>query len=367
MQLVANDSSKPPTIPYARRPRVATNASQVPPPIPHSRRPPNALAASSETRKETTQVSLSKVTLYRLHSAARADHFYTTHAGERDLFSRHCGYKYEAPAAQILASPAESTVPLFRILRNKEHFYTTDVMEKDEVLRDTSDAAAVHYEGVAGYVYPIQLSGTIPLYRLYRPQVDNHFYTTSKLEKRLRLKVIGWMDEGTACYVYPITKKPPHVGGDGVEARPTKVSVYRLYSKARREHLYTASMSERDMVVRDRGYQHPTQIGEIFASPAKDTVPLFRLFRNGEHFYTTDAAERECSLLHGAQDQGVLGYVYSNHVPGTIALYRLYQPTLDDHFYMTSVGVKKLCVSAHGWQDEGIACYIFPTQADTTY
>jgi hypothetical protein len=54
-------------------------------------------------------------------------------------------------------------------------------------------------EGTAGYVYPTQVSGTVPLYRYIR-STGQHFYTTNQSE------VSGdpnWTLEETQCYVLP--------------------------------------------------------------------------------------------------------------------------------------------------------------------
>ncbi|KAI0337701.1 hypothetical protein BDW22DRAFT_858582 [Trametopsis cervina] len=147
---------------------------------------------------EATEV-LAKVPLYRLYSTSAADHFFTTNAAERDHAADH-GYTYELPAAQILASPAEHSVPFFRIRRGNEHFYTIEVSEKERTVASAPDARD---EGIAGYVYAIRQNGTVPLYRLYNSTADDHFYTTSAPEKEVCIMKGGWTDEGIACYVYP--------------------------------------------------------------------------------------------------------------------------------------------------------------------
>ncbi|KAI0689396.1 hypothetical protein BC835DRAFT_1283127, partial [Cytidiella melzeri] len=136
------------------------------------------------------------VPLYRLYSSSAPDHFYTTNAAERDACTNY-GYTLESTAAQVLASPDDSSIPFFRIYRNKEHFYTTDAAEKDRTV-----GPKVRHEGIVGYVYAQRQNGTIPLYRLYHPATDDHFYTTSAPEKETCIKGGEWKDEGIACYVY---------------------------------------------------------------------------------------------------------------------------------------------------------------------
>ena len=143
---------------------------------------------------------MAKVPLYRLYAPTFPDHFYTTNAAERDACAAY-GYILESTAAQILASPSPEgcSVPFFRIYRNKEHFYTTDVREKERVV----GWAGTRDEGIAGYVYAERCVGTVPLYRLYNPESDDHFYTTSAPERETCVQSGQWNDEGVACYVYP--------------------------------------------------------------------------------------------------------------------------------------------------------------------
>ncbi|KAI0799561.1 hypothetical protein BC629DRAFT_1675195, partial [Irpex lacteus] len=158
----------------------------------------NVTSATSHTESDTS--ALAKVPLYRLYSPSLPDHFYTTNAAERDACTGY-GYTLESTAAQVLASPSPegSSIPFFRIYRNREHFYTADVVEKQRVV----GWAGTRDEGIAGYVYPDRCVGTVPLYRLYNPGSDDHFYTTSAPEKEVCTKSGQWNDEGVACYVYP--------------------------------------------------------------------------------------------------------------------------------------------------------------------
>lgn len=52
-------------------------------------------------------------------------------------------------------------------------------LEKDNVLRSLGHVD----EGIARYVFSIQINGSVPLYRLYNPGTRDHFYTTSDTKK----------------------------------------------------------------------------------------------------------------------------------------------------------------------------------------
>lgn len=125
-------------------------------------------------------------------------HFYTIDDVERDEYIKN-GYILEPNAGLILhgPSPAEDSIPLFRIRLLNEHLYTTDFAEKER----TISQPGAKDEGIVGYVYAEQRIGTLPLYRMYSPYWNEHCYTTSGKEKEVCMRE-EWKDEGVACYVY---------------------------------------------------------------------------------------------------------------------------------------------------------------------
>jgi hypothetical protein len=142
-----------------------------------------------------------------------------------------------------------------------------------------------------------------------------------------------------------------------------KVPLYRLFCQATWDHFYTTNAAERDTCA-SYGYNSELTAAQILASPSgggESAVPFFRIYRNKEHFYTTDIAEKERAVHGGgARDEGIVGYVYTIRETGTIPLYRMYNPGLDDHFYTTSAPEKEACLKSGFWTDEGVACYVYP-------
>ena len=57
---------------------------------------------------------------------------------------------------------------------------------------------------------------------------------------------------------------------------------------------------------------------------------------------------------YGYASEGVAGYCFSNQKAGTIPLYRHYGN--GDHFYTTTAG----SMGHYGYKSEGIACYVVP-------
>jgi hypothetical protein len=78
---------------------------------------------------------------------------------------------------------------------NKSNFYTTNLGELGY------GSHGYTYEGIAGYIYPTQAAGTVPLYRYWNPGATDHFYTTNFSE--LVSGSSGYIYEGIAGYVIP--------------------------------------------------------------------------------------------------------------------------------------------------------------------
>src|SRR5690349_17807999 len=76
----------------------------------------------------TASASGASVAVWRLYNA-NGDHFYTARCGDLQSFTAPGptgGYKLEKLAFYIDDAPQAGTVPLFRFLKDHDHFYTTD-------------------------------------------------------------------------------------------------------------------------------------------------------------------------------------------------------------------------------------------------
>ncbi|MBN8563067.1 MAG: ETX/MTX2 family pore-forming toxin [Leptolyngbya sp. UWPOB_LEPTO1] len=118
---------------------------------------------------------------------ARGNHFYTTTPQEGEVH----GYVNEGILGFVYMTQQSGTVPVYRKFGSGDHFYTTNLQEgKDQGYQD---------EGILGYVYPKQVDKTIPVYRKYNGK--DHFYTTNLQEGKDQ----GYQDEGILGYIYPQT------------------------------------------------------------------------------------------------------------------------------------------------------------------
>lgn len=128
--------------------------------------------------------------LYRLYG--NGHHFYTTDNVEANSAAIY-GYRYEGLAGYIYPNNQQGTVPLHRLYGYGDHFYTASSMEVQ-----IAASYGYHYEGIAGYIYPSNQQGAIPIYRLYG--YGDHFYTASSMEVQIAASY-GYHYEGIAGYM----------------------------------------------------------------------------------------------------------------------------------------------------------------------
>jgi hypothetical protein len=138
---------------------------------------------------------------------------------------------------------------------------------------------------------------TVPLYRLYNPPAEDHFYTTDALERQRFLAQGNYHSEGTTAWIYS-------------EMRSGTKPLYRLYDGT--DHFYTTSIEEIERAFA-QGYRSEGRIGFVFSSQESNTVPLYRLRhpQTGDHFYTISGAEATASTKVGFVREGIVGYVYA--------------------------------------------------------
>ena len=132
------------------------------------------------------------------------DHFYTT--SYNHLRGGAHGWVYEGVQCKILANQVTGSVPLYQYVRPSNHFYTTNIHEIGTSTPGVKGKYGYTSEGIAGYCYPTNRPGTIPLYRYYKANGSDHFYTTDILEVRTaiygQLGYHGYKSEGIACWVF---------------------------------------------------------------------------------------------------------------------------------------------------------------------
>ena len=74
-----------------------------------------------------------------------------------------------------------------------------------------------------------------------------------------------------------------------------------------------------------------------------------------DHFYTTSAAERDSATAAAYESEGVAGFVFRDHEPGPVPLYRAFNPSNGDHFYTANDAEYTNAVNNYDYLAEGTA------------
>ncbi len=150
---------------------------------------------------------------------------------------------------------------------------------------------------------PQGLGPRTAVYRFYNFKTDAHFYTASVAERDWVIKLLPeYQYDNVGFYAYPT-----EVAG--------KQAVFRFYNWDRLTHFFTINAAERDQILQTQPrMQFDGPVWYAQANGSADTVPVYR-FRNlnsGADFYTTSEYER--SLVNTFKSyayQGIAYFVWS--------------------------------------------------------
>lgn len=146
-----------------------------------------------KTESSETSALIGRINIHRSVKSNTGEHFYNTNPNEAIA----AGFTIEILNYYGLGTSfAQNNVPFYRCFWQSagKHLYT--VQANCEI----SDA---RNEGQLGFIATVQQSGTVPLFRLYNPANDDHFYTISSQERSLAILNVGYRDEGISGYVLP--------------------------------------------------------------------------------------------------------------------------------------------------------------------
>ncbi|CAD7484980.1 C39 family peptidase [Lacticaseibacillus paracasei] len=136
---------------------------------------------------------------------------------------------------------------------------------------------------------------TIPIYRLYNGNTQEHFFTKNAYE-RDQLRLRNWGNyEGIAWYA--------PTSGD---------IVYRLYNPVYDDHLFTRNWNEVNYQIHHSAWQYE---GVAFYSDVRNSIPVYRLYnpslRTGSHHYTINPNEVAAITKRGWNYEGIAWYASS--------------------------------------------------------
>ncbi|KAJ4465467.1 hypothetical protein C8R41DRAFT_97863 [Lentinula lateritia] len=139
------------------------------------------------------------------------------------------------------------------------------------------------------------------------------------------------------------------------------VPFLRASSIIQSDHFYTTNISEIEGTLANGVFAFDGNSAFLWSTPQPGTIPLFRLYNENstDHFYTMSSDELPEMMARGwAYDTApnhTAGYVYPFSICGAAPIYRLFNPTITDHFYTMDIAECQSAVKDNGYQDQGIA------------
>ena len=138
-------------------------------------------------------------TYYEGFSPSEKAHAFNTMAAFVNAGNLGQDWRILTPSFKAWDSPGQpSTTALWKLVNKAtlEHIYLLSI---NGIIPARSGFTAIE---IIAYAYPSQICGSVPLYSAAGP-VD-HWYTTNLIEHNQVLHLSGWTDDGIAAYVLPL-------------------------------------------------------------------------------------------------------------------------------------------------------------------
>ena len=105
----------------------------------------------------------------------------------------------------------------------------------------------------------------MPLFRLFHPATGAHFYTMNAAERDNAAQHLGYTSEGIACYLHP-------------QQVPGTVPIYRAYQGPATTTSTRRTWPSTQNAVAHLGYSDEDVTGWPLSGPAAAAVPLHRMY-----------------------------------------------------------------------------------------
>ncbi len=147
--------------------------------------------------------------------------------------------------------------------------------------------------------------------------------------------------------------------------KPALQQIHSLYNPTATDQLLTQTAAEASWLLSIGWGSTTSDVIYLERQPQSTTLPLRRFYKGlpqSEHFYTTGGAPA------GWIDEGIVGHIYVEQVPGSTPLYQLVRPITKSgdmvHRYTLSTSVRSTLLS-QGFQDEGVTGYVYSSAFPT--
>ncbi|KAF7346880.1 hypothetical protein MVEN_01440000 [Mycena venus] len=162
-----------------------------------------ALVSASNVTQSTCGNPADAVPFYRSYHSANVDHWYTPDVAQINTYNPQ-GFALQGVAGLVFITQEPGTTPFYRLYNSAltDNFYTISLAEKVAAEQNgyITDGVSVP----VSYIYPTQVCGSIPLFRLYSASGQDNFYTTSEAERINAIANGGYADVEIAGYILPV-------------------------------------------------------------------------------------------------------------------------------------------------------------------
>ncbi|KAJ7760010.1 hypothetical protein B0H16DRAFT_1688904 [Mycena metata] len=141
------------------------------------------------------------VPYYRTLSTPLSDYYYTADAALVDAVYVDNNYALQGVAGLVFITQEESTVPFYRLTKFAVNFFTANTTERDIAIQQ---GYSLTPKDPLTYIYPTEICGAVPFYRMVNTAEQANFYTTSESERLDFLTNQGYTDLGIAGYILPL-------------------------------------------------------------------------------------------------------------------------------------------------------------------
>lgn len=276
---------------------------------------------------------------------------------------KKAGILLALPAMTLTGTPAPLVVLASEnnVSEDPGYYYPVDYLKNEDEVRYLVPGQTVQLEIPDSYYDPdgilefrISITSSDPL-RL----IDNQDGSITAREKgiyRISYNFIPTQESLKAFKEkYPNHPFPKNNPADLTIYVTDDQLVFRLYNPNSGEHVYTADLAEKNMLVK-AGWRDENV---AWISPKQSSEPIYRLYNPnaGDHHYTTDKREADHLSRIGWNNEGIFFYGSETRTHA-VYVYRLYNPnaTAGAHHFTLSASERDH-LSECGWKYEQVGWY----------
>lgn len=151
------------------------------------------------------------------------------------------------------------------------------------------------------------------------------------------------------------------LGDPTLDFQGKPVALHRFYNAKTGAHFYTTSEAEKAKLVKNYAYVFTYEgvACRVKTRPEPGTVPLYRYYnpQTGVHVFTTTLGAPSPAY----SSEGIACYIYSPKQYNTLPLYKFYNKNNGAYFYTTSTTERDNLINNFSWvfTYQGIAAYVF--------